>query len=232
MALPLMSPLLLPVQKGRWVLCLGLVLLAGKVAATGGCRVIDPELQSAYRGACNAEGYAEGLGVAKGISEYTGNFRAGRKHGRGSKTWPSGDSYVGEFVDDTKQGQGIYIWGAGSPNAGDSYQGRYRADQRHGHGIYQWASGERYEGPWADDLMTGPPTGMAIQRGRHQAAVREAVMKPGIIVCRRLGDNEKIDRIRGIVEGADLARMTISVRAEGIPDRGLIDSAMAWEPCL
>jgi len=153
--------------------------------AHAACRVLDPELQGSYVGHC-VNGLAEGMGIAKGSAEYVGEFKGGRKHGWGVKVWPSGDRYVGQFVDDAKQGMGLYVHGPGSPWAGDSYSGEWVADRRNGRGVYQWASGERYEGTWDNDRMTGPPTPMAIQRGRHQRAVERYVKKPGIKVCREV----------------------------------------------
>lgn len=224
---------------------LAVFMLVTSVAASAaeGCRVHDPELRVAFSGACDRDGYADGLGAAKGTAEYVGEFKAGHKHGRGVKVWPWGDRYVGEFVEDRKEGRGIYLWSAHAANAGDSYLGDYRNDRRHGRGTYQWASGERYQGTWENDLMTGPPTGMAIQRGRHQAALREAVMKKGAIVCRELdiGIGAK-ERIRVLVINADPDRMVIEVKTDrAIPvlvagttvaaGGTFWDKAQSWEPC-
>ena len=213
------------------------------VSAADGCRVHDPELRIAFSGDCNRDGYAEGLGAAKGSAEYVGEFKAGHKHGRGVKVWPWGDRYVGDFVEDKKEGRGVYLWGAQAANAGDSYLGDYKNDRRHGQGSYQWASGERYEGTWENDLMTGPPTAMAIQRGRHQAALRAAVVKKGATICRELdiGIGAK-ERIRGLVINADPDRMTIEVQVDrAVPvlvagttvaaGGSFWDKAQSWEPC-
>jgi hypothetical protein len=69
------------------------------------CKVLDPEIQGVYSGSC-VSGLAEGEGFAKGAAEYRGSFKAGRKDGRGVKTWPNGDRYEGEFVADRKEGYG------------------------------------------------------------------------------------------------------------------------------
>jgi len=127
------------------------------------CRVLDPELAAIYQGGCK-DGLAEGYGDAKGAAEYHGNFHAGRKHGKGVKTWPSGDRYEGEFVEDRKEGAGRYTWSPRGPSAGESYSGAYLNDRRHGYGVYEWPSGDRYAGPWAQDASTGPPTPMMIAR--------------------------------------------------------------------
>src|SRR5687767_8279771 len=84
-----------------------------------GCKVLDPELQGSYDGGC-VNGYAEGRGEARGRATYIGAFSAGRKHGKGVKTWPAtGDRYEGDFVEDRKHGTGTYAWGSRSPAAGE-----------------------------------------------------------------------------------------------------------------
>src|SRR6266446_3745071 len=108
-------------------------LLVGSVQAQD-CRVLDPELQASYAGPC-VSGLAEGYGSAAGIAQYQGEFKAGRKHGQGVKTWPNGDRYEGEFVEDRKEGTGTYAFGRG-PWLGERYEGRFLDDRRHGLGVY------------------------------------------------------------------------------------------------
>lgn len=79
-----------------------------------GCKVLDPELQGTYAGGC-VNGLADGSGEATGTARYQGAFKAGKKHGKGVKTWPdTGDRYEGDFVEDRKQGAGTYVWGSRS----------------------------------------------------------------------------------------------------------------------
>jgi hypothetical protein len=79
-----------------------LLLLALLVAwppdasAQAPCRVLDPELQGSYSGGCR-DGLAEGFGKAAGAARYEGEFRAGRRHGWGVQTWPSGERYEGPW---------------------------------------------------------------------------------------------------------------------------------------
>lgn len=67
------------------------------------CRVLDPDLQTGYSGGCR-DGFADGIGEAWGLARYQGEFRAGRKHGVGAKTWADGDQYSGEWKDDEPVG--------------------------------------------------------------------------------------------------------------------------------
>src|SRR5213592_2522956 len=124
-----------------------------------------------------------GPGAARGSAAFAGEFREGKKHGRGVKTWPWGDRYEGEFADDSKHGMGIYVWGARSAFAGDRYEGAFANDKRSGYGVYLWASGDSYAGPWKDDAVTGRATPMMIARFRATSESLAAMAKPGVNLC-------------------------------------------------
>jgi len=206
------------------------------------CAVRDPELQGAYAGGC-MNGLAEGYGEASGIAQYKGDFKAGRKHGKGVKTWPSGDRYEGDFVEDRKDGFGTYVWGLRSSWAGEKYSGGFRNDRRDGNGVYEWPGGDRYEGLWENDVIAGRASPQMLARARAYAEHAAAVGKRGVRVCREfiVGTVTK-DRVRGRVESAD--GDTIAVRiddagkfqhalgnvliAKGITVR---DRIAAWAPC-
>jgi len=223
-------------QTGRWaaaIAALAWLFIASPAAAQKTCRVLDPQLQRSYTGPC-VNGLAEGKGVAKGIASYEGEFRAGRKHGRGVKTWANGDRYEGGFANDQKEGQGTYIWGRG-PWQGERYEGSYVADKREGTGVYRWPGGDVYQGAWKEDAYTGAPTPKMIDR--KQLMARDAV-ELGTTVCREveIGGGQR-DWMRGVVE----AKQTefVGVRVE---DPGTVKQAYAgehrweplsnWQPCF
>ncbi len=149
------------------------------------CRVMDPEIQGDYSGACGPDGLAVGWGVATGtLAQYEGEFVGGRKQGLGVKTWrASGDEYAGEFRADFREGVGTYTWGSQSASAGASYTGALLKDRRDGWGLFKWPSGDQYEGPWRDDLQIGQPS--AMQRVKHQytKAWVTQLAKPGQELC-------------------------------------------------
>ena len=93
------------------------------------CKVADPELQGEYVGQCNGWGNAEGYASVQGRASYVGEFKDGKKHGFGVKTWPSGEQYIGQFSDDAKNGYGIYKWPL-KGSARDIYVGQFLNDQR------------------------------------------------------------------------------------------------------
>lgn len=208
------------------------------------CRVIDPELQGSYTGGCK-DGYAEGTGDARGQAAlYSGEFRAGRKHGKGVKTWPStGDRYEGYFVDDRKDGTGVYTWGRGSPSAGERYIGGFRADKRSGYGVYEWPSGDRYSGAWENDRITGTPTRTMIARANALGERAAVLGTPGAKVCRlmRLGVASE-DIVRATVLSREGDNIRVRIDDPGTFDhviggkdvkRGEVvsDALKSWTPC-
>lgn len=189
------------------------------------CGVLDPELQVTYAGPCK-DGFAEGIGTAAGSAEYRGGFKAGRKHGAGVKTWPNGDRYEGEFVEDRREGHGIYRFGRG-PWAGERYDGDFLNDRRHGYGVYRWPTGDVYRGPWKEDIAIGPPTPMMQARARYERQARAAVGKPGRKVCREAHIGIAMREWQpGVVVG--LAGDELSVR---VGDRIVRTKPQDWTPC-
>ncbi|HEX2825353.1 MAG TPA: hypothetical protein VHP37_03330 [Burkholderiales bacterium] len=189
-----------------------IVAMSSALAQSPACKVLDPELRGSYSGGCIG-GLAQGKGEARGIATYVGEFVAGRKHGRGVKTWPAtGDRYEGDFVADRKEGKGTYVWGSRSPSAGERYSGDYLGDRRHGDGVYEWPGGDRYSGPWDNDAPTGAPTKGMIARARALAERAAVIGVPGTRVCRELRVGvATLDIVRGTVLGrrGDAIRLRI-----------------------
>jgi len=219
----------------KWGLSPFLLILVSTCVLAQPCRVLDPELQKTYAGPC-ADGLAEGEGYAAGAAEYRGGFRAGRKHGKGVKTWANGDRYEGEFVADARHGTGRYTWGRG-PWAGERYEGGYANDRRHGFGTYRWQTGDVYAGPWENDVATGPPTPMMQARARFEEEARRAVAKEGTRVCRELPVGIGAwEWVRGTVVGvSEKIAVRIDVAGEQHEARQgevVLEDPALWIPCL
>ncbi len=209
-------------------------------ALAADCRVLDPELQGFYEGGCK-NGLAQGHGVARGGTEYRGEFRKGMKDGKGVKTWPWGDRYEGSFAEDRRSGKGMYIWGEASPWAGERYVGDYVADQRHGQGTYYWPNGDRFDGLWKEDRRYGY-SAMELRR-QAAAAARTEAMKAGMQVCSwgRTGIAYQVLRVGTIETLEDNALQVRLVRLEGVPEAisgsnlqpGMLLTAPPadWTPC-
>jgi hypothetical protein len=72
---------------------------------------------------------------------------------QGSKTFPDGNNYVGEFKDDKFNGQGTFT----SAN-GTKYVGEFKDGNRSGKGTYTFTLGNKYVGEFKDDNFNGQGT--------------------------------------------------------------------------
>jgi hypothetical protein len=52
---------------------------------------------------------------------------------------PNTARYEGDYLDDKKNGKGLFIWASGN-----IYKGEYKDDERHGKGEMKWTDGSRY----------------------------------------------------------------------------------------
>jgi hypothetical protein len=66
-------------------------------------------------------------------SVYEGEWRGGRRHGRGVMRGPDGGTYAGEWADGRKHGDGKYKWASGA-----EYEGRFMEGMKEGLGVYRW----------------------------------------------------------------------------------------------
>lgn len=211
------------------------------------CKVADPELQGTFVGQCDGWGIANGYASVQGSATYVGEFKDGKKHGYGVKTWKNGEQYIGQFENDAKNGFGIYKWApqaaryTGDPKAGarDVYIGQFVNDQREGDGAYEWASGDTYRGQWAKDKFISTPTPMMQLQARHEKALAAAVKKPGSSVCQTIQEGTaKAYYLQGTVtavEGDNLLVLLQQVphNLQGVFKTGqtIKSSFLKWEPC-
>ena len=91
-----------------------------------------------------------GCSFGRMANRYEGPFKAGKMHGKGTYHYASGQKYVGEFVDNQKQGHGVHTW----PN-GNRYEGKFENGKMHGYGVYYYASGQEYVGEFVDGERHG-----------------------------------------------------------------------------
>jgi len=85
-------------------------------------------------------------------SSYRGEIRNNLPNGRGSRTWPRGPDYDGQWVNGIRSGEGRQRDGYGI------YSGQWRDDRRNGRGLQIYPSGDRYEGEWRNDRREGRGT--------------------------------------------------------------------------
>jgi hypothetical protein len=81
---------------------------------------------------------------------YEGEYKDGKKHGKGKYTFACGDVYEGEWKDDKKHGKGKYSYADGN-----MYEGELKDDNKHCKGKFTYACGDVYEGEYKDDKKHG-----------------------------------------------------------------------------
>ena len=111
-----------------------------------------------WSGAC-VNGKAQGSGTQfvkdkEGKkSKYEGDYKGGKRHGRGVWVGANGNRYEGDFKDDKFHGSGVYVWANGN-----RYEGEVKDGQENGRGVYVWANGNRYEGEFKGNKPNGSGT--------------------------------------------------------------------------
>ena len=81
---------------------------------------------------------------------YNGSWKNDLKNGQGNQTLASGDNYVGGFLNDKLDGEGVYKW-----KSGHEYSGSWKNGMMNGYGNLTQANGENYVGDFKDNKKDG-----------------------------------------------------------------------------
>lgn len=73
------------------------------------CRVLMIEISQHYQGDCK-NGFAHGRGKATGIDTYTGKFKHGLPHGKGTYIRANKDTFVGRWKKGKMHGNGVFTY--------------------------------------------------------------------------------------------------------------------------
>ena len=106
----------------------------------------DIKLHSTYEGDWKrGKKHGKGTYFFPNGDRFEGDWKRGKMHGQGTYLFSGGDKYVGEWKDGRKDGKGIYFF-----SEGDRFEGNWKYDEVHGKGTYVYPSGERFSGEWKD----------------------------------------------------------------------------------
>jgi len=78
---------------------------------------------------------------------YVGEFLNGFRSGQGTYTWNSGSKYVGGFLNNLRNGNAVYTWYYNGEYGG-TYTGEYLNGERSGLGTYIWVIDSRICAPY------------------------------------------------------------------------------------
>lgn len=144
-------------------------LLSGEIELSGGTRYTGQYKESSAMGKIL---HGKGEYVSKDF-RYVGDFKDGKKQGRGQYTFANGDRYEGDFANDTPNGKGKYQFANGDVYEGeivagrisgmgvymtkglDRIEGSFVDAKANGHALYLFAGGDKYEGEMAAGRLSG-----------------------------------------------------------------------------
>ena len=101
-----------------------------------------------YNGVLGKNG--KGFEFKSGKYKYHGQFRDGKKHGRGLIKTIEGYEYEGEWFESYRNGYGREV-----DPVGNVYKGSWEYNQYHGQGFQQLVNGETYEGEFYQNKRHG-----------------------------------------------------------------------------
>lgn len=87
---------------------------------------------------------------SSGHTDYTGQTKAGLRHGIGTQEYPNGDKYFGNWRNDVREGEGTYFYSEGAV-----WQGNWEKDMANGYMTQTFPDGSVYEGFMKDDKLDG-----------------------------------------------------------------------------
>uniref|UniRef100_A0A8D0VMK6 MORN repeat-containing protein 1 n=2 Tax=Sus scrofa TaxID=9823 RepID=A0A8D0VMK6_PIG len=82
---------------------------------------------------------------------YEGEWKGGKKHGRGKLLFKDGSYYEGEFAEGEITGEGCRHWAL----SGNTYTGQFVLGEPQGHGVMKYKAGGRYEGELSHGMREG-----------------------------------------------------------------------------
>jgi len=124
----------------------------------------------------------------------SGHFKSGRVDGHAEMKFEKGpfvgETYDGEYINNEKQGYGIYSWKNGS-----KYEGNFQKDKRFGKGKMSVANGFHFECEWKNDQplnleeATHPQVKQSIQEGVCTLSVtsKESDFPQALYTCFQCG---------------------------------------------
>lgn len=95
-----------------------------------------------------------GVAVASALPKCPTGIFAERHNCLGTFTYSDGETYVGEFKNGLKNGQGTKTRADGS----NKYVGEWQSNGYGGRGTYTWEDGRKYVGEWQNSSMEGQGT--------------------------------------------------------------------------
>ena len=117
---------------------------------------VDIESGGSYEGASSEEGKREGRGTMrfKTGEVYDGEWVGGQPEGEGSFSYSNKNKYAGQWRAGRRHGRGTLTY-AFKGGLSAKYEGDWVEDKKDGRGTYTFTDGSVYEGEWDQNVQEG-----------------------------------------------------------------------------
>ena len=139
-------------------------VIGGSLGFLGGYQPPQPAMdQTKMSGSC-VNGSTNNFRYTDG-SEYVGECNGDNRVGRGTLTWVTEERYIGDWVNNVRQGQGQQTFIKDKKTG--VYNGDFLNDTLYGKGTLKWSDGETYAGDWVKNRRHGFGIGRNLNYGAN-----------------------------------------------------------------
>lgn len=148
---------------------------------------------------------------------YNGEFRDGRKQGRGVYEWANGDKFDGDFAEDRPSGRGVWQFASG-----DRYEGEIVNGAIFGKGTFVSKNGDKILGSFIDGKANGRVTYIFANGDKYEGDMTQGrIAGKGVYVSKN-GDRTEATFVDGNANGKGTYYFANGDRYEGDIQNGAL----------
>ena len=154
---------------------------------------------------------------------YKGEFRDGKKQGKGTYIWANGNRYEGDFVDDEPSGRGKFTF-----PSGDQYEGEYSKGAFNGKGVFISKNGDRTEGPFVNGQAQGKAVYVFANGDKYEGEMAAGKMAGKGMITTKAGDRWEATFVDDRAHGKGVYYFSNGDRYEGDFNEGAMTGKGAY----
>ncbi len=141
---------------------------------------------------------------------YNGEFKDGKKQGRGVYEWKNGMRFEGDFANDSPNGRGIWLFATG-----DKYEGEVKNSEITGKGVFITKSGDKIDGSFNNAKANGRVQYAFANGDKYDGDMAQGQMTGKGVYVTKLGDRTEANFVDGRAEGKGTYYFSTGDRYEG-----------------
>ncbi len=154
---------------------------------------------------------------------YKGEFRDGKKQGKGTYIWANGNRYEGDFVDDEPSGRGKFTF-----PSGDQYEGEYSKGAFNGKGVFISKNGDKTEGPFVNGQAQGKAVYVFANGDKYEGEMAAGKMAGKGMITTKAGDRWEATFVDDRAHGKGVYYFSNGDRYEGDFNEGAMTGKGAY----